>query len=47
MMDVHRVCSTLTLTYHSADGATDGVGLELTVETTSHLVDLQNTVHTG
>lgn len=28
-------------THHSADGATDSVGLELTVEATSHLVDLQ------
>lgn len=29
-------------THHSADGATDSVGLELTVEATSHLVNLQS-----
>ena len=34
-------------TYHSADGAADSVGLELTIEATSHLVDLQTTEHSG
>lgn len=29
------------LTHHPADGTTDGVGLELAVEATGHLVDLQ------
>jgi len=29
-------------TYHSADGATDGVGLELTIEASGHLVNLQD-----
>lgn len=30
-----------TRTHHPADGATDGVGLELTVKAPGHLVDLQ------
>lgn len=34
-------------TYHSADSATDGVGLKLTVEATSHFVDLENKDKTG
>lgn len=29
--------------HHSADGATNGVGLELTIEATGHLVNLQRT----
>ncbi len=34
-------------TYHSADGATDSVGLELTIEATSRLVNLQREEHMG
>lgn len=37
----------LTETHHSADGAADSVGLELTIEATGHLVNLQGTEHTG
>lgn len=31
----------LLYTHHPADGATDGIGLKLTIEAPSYLVDLQ------
>lgn len=34
-------------THHSADGTTDGVGLELTIEAAGHLVKLQRIMYGG